>query len=466
MTQPLFSEFAASNFNAWKKQAVKDLKEKDFDATLLWQTPEEIAVWPYCTPENLDNQRLPALQAVQSQKMGWLNQPLVVFEKNERYTNAQIVSVLQKGADAVLLDFGNTSIADIGLPKLLNGLKLSDTPVVFQANGQEAQLLAALQKFIPYQMKGGLAHDALAHWTQTGHLPKHWAQQTASLIKSTDSSPFFRTLCVQSHTFHNAGANAVQELAFVLASAVTYLDELTDLGLGIEKILPKLYFSVSVGTNYFMEMAKLRALRYLWAMISKQWPMPANYHPPGAFVHAQTSTFYNTAAAPYTNLLRATTEAMSATIGGCDALTVLPYNEITNLPDNFADRIARNVSVLLKEESHFDKTTDSAAGSYFIENLTLQLIDAAWELLLEVEKKGGFVAAFEQNFVQAQIRQTYERKRQNVESNAQIMVGVNKYQTPNDTLNVAQSTPNNTLVNNRGFDLLPNERVGVIETMV
>ena len=463
MAQSLFSEFAPSNLNAWKKQAIKDLKEKDFDATLLWHTPEGISVWPYYTSENIDNERLPALQVVQKQKMGWLNQPVVVFDGNEINTNAQIISILQKGAEAILLDFGNVSIADIALSKLLHGLKLSDTPVVFRAYGQETELTAALQNFIPYQMKGGLAHDALAHWTQTGQLPSHWAQQTAALIDSTNNSPLFRTLCVQSHALHNAGANAAQELAFVLASATTYLDKLTDLGVGIEKILPKLYFSISVGTNYFMEMAKLRALRYLWAVMSKQWPTPANYQLPAAFIHAQTSTFYNTAAAPYTNLLRATTEAMSATVGGCDALTVLPYNEIANVPDNFADRIARNVSVLLKEESHLDKTADAVAGSYFIENLTLQLIDAAWALFLEVEKKGGFLAAFEQNFVQTQIRQTYERKRQNMITNAEIMVGVNKYQMPNDTLEVAQLATNSDLANSLGFDLLPNQRVGLIE---
>lgn len=451
MNHALFSEFSSTDFAAWQAQAIKDLKGKDFEATLHWRTPEGFTVAPYYTAEHhTNNLPLPATA-------GWLNQPVVVYQ-NEQATNAQLMGALQKGADALILDFADASIDDISLPKLLNNNKLSDAPVVFKTNGQAALLLHHLQRFVPYQMKGGLADDPLANWMQTGFLAVDWPQQTADLLKNTANSPFFRTLCVQSHVFHNAGAHAVQELAFTLSSAATYLDQLTDLGLSLAEITPKIHFSVSVGSNYFMEIAKLRALRYLWATLCDQWQPADNRPPTPVFIQAQTSTFYNAAASPYTNLLRATTQAMSATLGGCDALTVLNYNEIAAQSDDFAARIARNISVLLKDESHFDKTIDPAAGSYFLENLTQQLIEAAWKLFLEVEQKGGLLAAFEQGFVQQQIEEAFEQKRQKAQAGTSVLVGVNKYQTPDDVL-VAAATPPKATNSAVDFALLPNRRI-------
>jgi methylmalonyl-CoA mutase len=452
MHPTLFSEFTPTNFDDWKQQVLKDLKGKSFEDTLLWHTAEGMVLQPYYTSEQVS---AGALQGHFEQKTnGWLNEPVVHFE-NEKATNAKIINVLEKGAEAVLLDLGGRNVSEISFPKLLHGIKLSDAPVFFKAVGQELALAVALRQFIAYQMKGGLLHDPLAHWTQTGQWTQHWANQTATLLHETVSSPHFKTIFVHTQPFHNAGANAVQELAFGLSSAATYLDHLTDLGLSAETIANKLVFSVSVGTNYFMEIAKLRALRHLWAVLLRQW-LPEAPTLPSAFIHAQTSTFYNAAAAPYTNLLRATTQAMSATVGGCDALTVLPYNEISGQRnDEFAERIARNLSVLLKEESHLDKTTDPAAGSYFIETLTQQLSEAAWALFLQVEQKGGFVPAFEQGFVQDEIEKTFVEKQQKVQTGEAVLVGVNKYQTPNDTLDVPQKTP----VNESSLKLLIDKRL-------
>ena len=275
MNLPLFSEFSLADKSAWKQQAIKDLKGKDFEANLLWTTAEGLVVQPYYAVEDLTDERLSFVQAVQQKPLGWLNQPVVLYE-NEKVTNAKMKAVLQKGADAVLLDIGETKDGEIEFSKLFNDLKLSDTPVYFQTNGQETTVIEALQKFMPYQMKGGFADDGLARWMNTGQLPEAYFSDLAALIKTTQNSPQFRTVCVSSHPFHNAGANAVQELAFMLASAVTYMDKLTDLGLTTEEVIAKLYFSVSVGTNYFMEIAKLRALRYLWSLVNgrtvaRQW---------------------------------------------------------------------------------------------------------------------------------------------------------------------------------------------------
>ncbi|MFN4147002.1 MAG: methylmalonyl-CoA mutase family protein, partial [Runella sp.] len=205
----------------------------------------------------------------------------------------------------------------------------------------------------------------------------------------------------------------------------------------VEEILPKMYFSVSIGTNYFMEIAKLRALRFLWRRIANQWTQEVPYTP----IHAFTSTFYDAALTPNTNMLRATTEAMSAVVGGGDLLSVHAYDFVFQTPDDFSERIARNISLLLKEESYLGKTSDPAAGSYYIENLTAQLVEKAWGLFLEVESKGGVMAAFEQNFIQEQIENTFQKRLAALQSNERIMVGVNKFQF--DQATIAKDAPSN-----------------------
>lgn len=427
MNLPFFSEFSSADKSVWKQQVIKDLKGKDFDTHLLWDTPEGLVVAPYYTVEDLTDERLASVQFVQQKPAGWLNQPVLLYE-NEKATNAKIKAVLQKGADAIVLDLGEKKTEEIEFLKLFNGLKLSDTPVYFQTNDQETLVVEALQKFMPYQMKGGFANDGLTRWMTTGQLSETYFEELASVMKNTHNSPQFRTVCVSSHPFHNAGANAVQELAFTLASAVTYMDKLTDLGLTAEEVSVKLYFSVSVGTNYFMEIAKLRALRYLWNLVNGQWSMVGPATGNGqCFIHAQTSTFYNAGIGVDSNMLRATSEAMSAVIGGCDALTVHSYDATLKNPDDFSERIARNISTLLKEEAHLDKAVDPAAGSYYLEHLTLQLIDSAWELFLKVEEKGGLMDAFEENFIQDSIEENFEAILSALQTNKRVMIGVNKF---------------------------------------
>ncbi|AYQ31679.1 methylmalonyl-CoA mutase subunit beta [Runella sp. SP2] len=434
MNLPLFSEFSPASKEIWKQQTIKDLKGKDFEATLLWNTAEGIVVEPYYGAEDLADERFVEIQASQAKNAGWLNQPQVEVGE-EKATNSQLKALLQKGVDALTLDL--TKNKKIELTKLLDGIKLSETPVFFQTGGREVATVSELLRFIPYQMKGGLADDGLARWTQTGELSETYFEELTNCIRQTQTSPQFRTVCVSSHAFHNAGANIAQELAFTLSSAVTFLDKLTDEGLAVEKILPKVYFSLSIGTNYFLEIAKLRALRYLWERICGQFLKEEGtslrrYDKANCYIHAQTSTFYDAATTPNTNMLRATTEAMSAVMGGCDALTVHAYDAVFQESDEFSERIARNISILLKGESYLDKTIDPAAGSYYLENLTLQLADEAWKLFLAIEEKGGFMEAIAQNIIQEAIEENFQQTLKALEEGKRVMVGVNKFRFDDD----------------------------------
>ncbi len=441
MNTSLFDTFATTTKADWQAQALKDLKGKDLNQTLNWQTDEGFEVESYYTIDDLSHDIVTEVQAAQRQQAGWLNQSVVKY-KDEKATNSQIVNMLQKGADSVLLDLSETDCTQINFSKLLHNVKLSDTAVAFKTNNEAEVVISELQKFVNYQIKGSLADDGLAQFMANGHLADNYFETCAEIAKMTQASPQFKTICIDGQVFQNAGGNAVQELAFTLAAAVTYLDKLTDLGLSPDEVFSKLYFSVSVGTNYFMEIAKLRALRYLWSLVNSQWSLVngrenlkdnsvsstkqqmTNDQRPTT-ISTTTSPFYDAAITPYTNLLRATTEAMSAVMGGCDVLTVRPFDDVYQPSSEFSERVARNLSVILSEEAHLDKTADPSAGSYYIEKLTIELSEAAWDLFVEVESLGGLIPAFEQNFIQNKIEENHHSV--TLSPNHPVMVGVNKY---------------------------------------
>lgn len=427
MEQKLFTEFPEITKNDWIAQVNKDLKGKNFDDTLIWHSLENFDIQPYYAKEDLSDLPLDAIQTAQKNKKtaSWQNRPLVKYT-NERETNTLIINYLQRGADAVNIDFFNKDINQVDLVKLLNNIKLSDTPIFFTTL-QGTELLVNLSKFIHYLPKGGLQVDVIANSfikTSSEGNKLTWENAKQAIVE-TQQFPNFQVLCVSSHVFHNAGANAVQELAFTIAAAVENLDKLTDLGLSAKQVICKLEFSVSVGTNYFVEIAKLRALRYLWSKILESYDCSALIA--DCQIHCQTSSFYDSTLSPYTNMLRATTEAMSAVMGGCDALTVLAYDTVIGEQNSeLGERIARNVSILMREEAHLDKTIDPSAGSYYIENLTNQLSVAAWKLFQQVEGLGGISAAFEKGFIKDEINQSYDAKVKNLQ-NGKVMVGVNKF---------------------------------------
>ena len=427
MTQSLFDSFEPSSYEQWKQQAIKDLKGKDFEQTLLWSTIEGFSVEPYYDSEMLENLMVEKIQQAQSKNVqlpigGWGIREDVWVE-NEKIANNQAVQAIQGGADTIVFGLDSKTLATINLLKLLDKIKLSETSTYFKLNHQTVELINALKKIIGYYPKGGVVDDTLAQWMQNGDWHEDCWTQKAVAIRQTSEWLNFKVLTISSHHFHNAGANTTQELAFLLASVVTYLDKLSDEGLTIEEIVSNIELSVSIGTDYFMEIAKVRALRYLMSSVLHLFDSQSF----SVNIHANTSTFYDAAITPYTNMLRATTEAMSAILGGCDALNIHAYDATFSESSDFARRIARNVSSVLKEESYLDKAIDPAAGSYYVENLTWQLVQSTWKLFQEIEAMGGIIEAFKQNFVQNKIQKINELRQENLVSGKSIMVGVNKF---------------------------------------
>ena len=448
--EPRFSNlFPNADKMAWLTQVQQELKGEVAYERLRWQTGEGFTLEPYYTADSLDDVPLDLIQAAQKPTAGWLNAP-GYYITDEKDDNTALREAIMQGADALVL---NLPTADVNPSHLLNGIKLSDTPVFFRLRSDaslQSDFIRTLKIMAPYQLKGGLLTDV--------------GDATAEATRLTADSPLFRTVYVGSHAFHNAGATATQELAFTLASLADAYDTLTDNGLTIDQLVPKTMLSLSVGTSYFLEIAKLRALRVLYNRFISHYSLAIRFGGPiyyPAFIHCQTSTFYDAAVTPYTNLLRATTEAVAAVLGGCDALTVHPYDLVleksaspTLVPqpdEDFADRIARNVSLLLNEESYLDKVADPSAGSYYIENLTHQLSEAAWALFLTVEKQGGFAKAMANGFIPGEIERAYQAKAEAVRA-GKVLVGVTKFRSDelfNQTDQVSKDTTG----------LLPNRRL-------
>ncbi|WP_234734943.1 methylmalonyl-CoA mutase family protein [Tellurirhabdus bombi] len=421
----LSEAFSAADAAQWKQQIIADLKDREWD-TLRWQTLEGFSLEPFYTATDVDatppeHQR----GLLTKQSPGWLTLPEISFDE-AKATNRRLHEWFTKGADGALIDIrSNPDLSLTDLSHLLNGLKMSETPLWFRGNAQAGELAQALGLLLPYQLKGGIIDDAFAHWLQTGIKPDTALEAIAAATHQTLDSGQFRTATVSSHAFHNAGATATQELAFTLSALTDLYDYLTETGLTLKQLVPKTLVSLSVGTSYFMEIAKLRALRILLSRFIQAFNSPLD---PTSFfmIHSQTSPFYEAAAIPYTNLLRATTETMSAVIGGCDAITVRPYDAVLGATSSFSDRIALNISTLLKEESYLNKVSDPAAGSYYLEHLTTQLVDKAWQLFRQVEQLGGLQQAVETGFVQEEINKAYEAKKEAIHQ-GKILVGVTKF---------------------------------------
>jgi len=284
----------------------------------------------------------------------------------------------------------------------------------------------------PEKLVGSVENDPLRQLNLKGLFPKKEPfDQLAGIFRAASGFPGLRAVTVDGTVFHNAGGTAVSELAYTLAMGSAYVEQLTERGIAAGEIAPKILFRLAMGSDYFLEIAKFRAFRFLWAQIMKAWGADK----PAAYIMAENSYRNKTVYDPYVNLLRTTTETMSAILGGADAVTVLPFDAVFEAPTGMAERIARNQQLILKEESYFDKVADPAAGAYYIENLTALLMEKSWALFLETEDRGGYAEAFKKGLVRQRIEKEAARKDAAVASGKISVLGVNRFPNVREKLN-------------------------------
>ena len=440
--EKLFSEFPPVSTEQWEEKIIEDLKGADYDKKLVWKTPEGINVKPYYRSEHIS--ALPYLGSfpghypfVRGNKTidnSWeIRQHIDVADITK--ANRIAVDALAKGATALSLDVSKVESAD-DLVVLLKNISLGSTDIHFYGSRNYPNLLNHLLEFGKKanadltQLKGSFDFDPISYLLLHGDFYHHESVdfgQTFDLIKLGGKiAPDFRFISINGHYMHNSGGNIVQELAFAMASVSDYVAMLTGKGLTADEVIPRLNFIFSSGSNYFMEIAKFRAARMLWARIAEQYK-PGDKKIMKAYVHAITSNWNKTVYDPYVNMLRTTTEAMAAAVAGVDSITVNPFDTPFKEADHFSRRIARNQQILLKEEAYLDKVIDPAAGSYYIEQLTNSLAVHAWELFVKVEQMGGMMQAVKDGFVQDEVGKNANARRQDVANRRQVLLGTNQH---------------------------------------
>lgn len=440
----LMTEFPPVTTREWEEAIAKDLKGADRTKKLVWRTLEGFSAEPYYRAEDMAGLRhlgtapgaFPYVRGVKADNNWRVRQTIEVGE-DVKAANTQAHDILMKGVDSLGFVIKSKDFSAADLDALLKGITITAVELAFSGCGvyRAAELFldkVVAEKLDPEQVFAVFGIDPLMKLSKKGSWgcsAPDGAKQFARIKELLEKAPQYkrvRLIAVNGTLFHNCGASIVQELAFALAMGHEYVVRLTDLGLDVDQVAPSIKFNFAVGTNYFMEIAKLRAARMLWANIM------APYNPKRGCssklrAHIQTSAWNQTVYDPYVNMLRGTTEAMSAAIAGVDSIEVLPFDHAYEKPTEFSARIARNVQLLLKEESHFDQVTDPAAGSYYIEELTASIAEQAWKLFKEVEEKGGYAAAFEAGFIQDQVEATAAVRDRNIATRREILLGTNQY---------------------------------------
>ena len=350
--------------------------------------------------------------------------------------NIKALEILMKGIDSLGFTLPEPEKMSLdGFRVLLEGIHPEVIELNFAPAGKAREVVQYLLEVLKSRkanlsnIRGGVEADPLGRLMVNGKLcvpVKEGLDYLAALVTDAAELPNFRVLQVNAANFSNAGADIVKELAFGLSLGNEYLSQLTDRGIAIETAASKTGFTFAIGSNYFMEIAKLRAARLLWAAIVKAYN-PKSLAVCRMNILSVTSEWNKTLYDPYVNMLRTQTEAMSATLGGTDSLLVLPFDTAFAKPEAFSERIARNQQLLLKEEAHFDKVADPGSGSYYIENLTKMIADASWKLFLEVEEKGGFLEALKAGFIQSKVEEMASKRRSDISKRKEVFLGTNQY---------------------------------------
>jgi methylmalonyl-CoA mutase len=443
----LFSEFPPISTPEWEAKIFADLKGADYDKKLIWRTDEGFSVKPYYRSEDLEQLKwlegmpgcYPFTRGIHTNGNAWLiRQDFDITDP--AVANTLAVDAISRGATAIGFDTSKIhSAADFEL--LFQNIDLSKVNIHMHSAASYSKLLDYLAKYFKAskldstQLKGSLDFDPISYALLYGRFyvsPEKNMTEASSLVsRANQEFPGLRVLSVNGSYFHNAGATAVQELAFSLASGNEYLAALNDKGFDASNIGPHLQFSFSVGSSYFIEIARLRAARMLWAHIVKKY-QPDSDDAAKMFIHSSTSGWNKTIYDPYVNLLRSTTEAMSAAIGGANSMSIDPFDIFYKESDEFSQRISRNQQIILKEESYLDKVVDPSAGSYYIENLTASIANAAWALFLNVEDKGGMIEAIHEGYVQDEVEKAAAQKQADVASRRTIVLGTNHHPNPGE----------------------------------
>ena len=449
--EKLFSEFAPATTQEWKDKAVADLKGADYEKKLVWKTNEGFSVQPFYRQEDIASLattaalpgEFPYVRGNKKDNNEWLiRQNIEVADFSE--ANAKARHAIERGATSVCFSIKGKMLSAEGIATLLEGICTCVELNFCTCQGKCLQLADILIDYFTAKgydlatLRGSINYDPISKLLGKGKEIGDYAETLKALVEKMQALPKFKCVAVNALALNNAGSYISQELGYALAWGNEYLNTMVEAGVPVDVAAKKMKFNFGISSNYFMEIAKFRAARMLWATIVKQYEPKCDCSCKMT-AHAETSTFNMTLFDAHVNMLRTQTEAMSAAIAGVDSITVCPFDKTYETPDEFAERIARNQQLLLKEECHLDKTVDPAAGSYYIETLTASIAQQAWKLFLEVEQAGGFLAEAKAGHIQQAVNKSGDARREAVSKRREILLGTNQY--PNFTETAGAKRP-------------------------
>ena len=444
LKEKLFSEFAPVSTEEWMAKITADLKGVPFEKKLVWKTGEGFNVNPFYRAEDIEG-----LKTTESLPGEF---PYVRGTKkdNDWKVRQNIEVTCFKGANEKALDILNKGVTSLGfiikgsdvnaenIATLLDGICPECVELNFKTcNCKAEKLIGILIDLFKNKgahlenCKGSVNYDPFKKPLVKGKENENWVETAAAVLKAGAALPGYKVLAVNAFYFNNAGAYISQELGYALAWGNELLAKLTEAGFEVTDVAKKIKFNFGISSNYFMEIAKFRAARWLWAEIVAAYE-PACQCACKMHVHAQTSEWNMTVYDAHVNLLRSQTEAMSAALAGVDSITVRPFDKAYQTPDDFSERIARNQQLLLKEECHLDKVVDPSAGSYYVEVLTNSLADVAWKLFIEVEEKGGFGTEVASGEIQKAVNASNDARKKAVATRREILLGSNQFPNFNE----------------------------------
>lgn len=440
--ETLFDAFSPVSTEEWKAKITADLKGADFDKKLVWRTNEGFNVQPFYRKEDIQN--LPTIGTLPGEypyvRGTRNNNDWLIRQEAQGATaaemNAHARHILDKGAESIGISLkGELNAASLG--EILNGIDLKKVEVnITCCPGKAVETAEALVKLIreagaENDFRGSIDYNPFRRLLKHGlPFPKDAAKEGKALYEAVKDVKGLRCFAVDSFLFNNAGAFITQELGYALAWGAEWLTLLTEEGISAAEVAGRIKFNMGISSNYFMELAKFRAGRMLWAEIVKAYGVAEDECK--MWVHAITSKFNQTLYDSHVNLLRSMTETMSAALAGVDSLETLPFDLCYKCPDEFSERIARNQQVLLREESHLNKVVDPAGGSYYIETLTASIADQAWKVFNEIEDNGGFEAMLKKGEIQAKVNESGVKRHLDVARRKEILLGTNQYPNFNE----------------------------------
>ena len=442
--EKLFTEFTAPTTQEWLDKIQVDLKGADFQKRLVWRTNEGFSVQPFYRREDVEKLQTPnsmpgEFPFVRGNKkednVWYIRQE--INESDAKAANAKALDILNKGIDSLSFRVPREKVSEEYVEQLLEGIHCDIVEVNFSTckchSLELAKILTAYFEKKGYDKEkvvGSIEWDPISKMVMAGKDKQSLLATAPALVEAFKDYPHFRCISVNSVALCNSGAYIVQELGYALSWGNEYLQQLVDAGVEPTLAASKIKFNMGVSENYFMEIAKFRAARMLWAQIVKQYE-PKCDCACKMCVNAITTTYNMTLFDSHVNLLRSQTETMSAALAGVHSIVVTPFDATYETPNDFSERIARNQQLLLKEECHFDKVVDPSSGSYYIEELTTSLANESWKIFLKVEEEGGFLAATLAGTVQDDINATNEKRHLHAAQRREFILGTNQY--PNFT---------------------------------